>query len=70
MLNAMSHTTAIVLLIWQAGLLWRLIDNRRNRRIQKAFWERHDKNMEAIRKGMPVPYPNNSHDWPREASGT
>lgn len=61
----MGWTTGLVLLIWQAGKLWQIAENRRFRRRQSAFWERHEKNMEAIRKRSPVPYPNNSYDWPQ-----
>jgi uncharacterized NAD(P)/FAD-binding protein YdhS len=60
----MRLSTTIVLLVWQAGKIWQIIENRRFRRRSRAFWDRHEKNIEAIRNGVPEPYPNNSHDWP------
>jgi hypothetical protein len=59
----MRLTTATVLLIWQAGKFWRLWEDRRFRRRERAFWKRHEKNMDAIWNGRPKPYPNNSFDW-------
>lgn len=60
----MTGLTAVVLLVWTGCKLVRIIDRRRLRRKQKAFWERHDKNMEAIRSGngANLPYPNNSYE--------
>jgi hypothetical protein len=76
-MNAMRLSTAIVLLIWQVGKLWQLRERRRSNQRRREFWDRmdafndrHEKNMEAIRSGMPVPYPNNSVDWPRGESST
>lgn len=69
-MNTMRMTTAIVLLMWQAAKIWQVIENRRFRRRERAFWDRHEKNMEAISAGVPEPYPNNSHDWPRGESRT
>lgn len=70
---AMEWTTGLVLLLWQAVKsrlhhikLWQLVESRRFRRRQDAFWRRHEKNMEAIRSGVRAPYPSNSHDWPKE----
>lgn len=60
----MEPLTILILLMWQIGKLWQLYEDRRWRRRHRAFWERHRQNIEAIRAGMPLPYPNNSVDWP------
>ena len=58
----------LAILIWQAGRFWELVEDRRFRRRRKAFWERHEKNIEAIKAGVPQPYPDNSFDWPLQSA--
>jgi hypothetical protein len=59
--------TVIVLLIWQVAKLYLLFERRRFRKQRAAFWKRHDANMQAIRSGLPLPFPNNSYDWKESA---
>lgn len=63
MVGTMRLVTIVVLFIWQISKLLLIFDRIRFRKRQAAFWDRHDKNMAAIRNHAPEPFPNNCHDW-------
>lgn len=69
--NTMHKTTMVVILIWQISIVFRLIESRRYKKRREAFRRRgeefqarHEENMKAIRSGKPLPYQNNSYNWP------